>query len=121
LTTLVVPPRTESEEELRKYRQEVCGIINGIYGNYAGPTSSVTGAYTVTDSDYFMACNGTFTCTLPTAVGKLGFCFIFKNIGTGAITLDGNGSETIDNLSSVILSQYDSIGVISDGTEWWII
>ena len=38
------------------------------------------------------------------------------------VTIDADGSETIDDETTQTLpSQYDSIHIVSDGTEWWII
>jgi hypothetical protein len=82
-----------------------------------------TGAYTIDNTDCVIDCTtGVFTLTLPTAVGIVGQFFIIKNSGTGVITVDGNGSETIDGVANKILSvQYQSITVLSDGTNWKII
>ena len=118
----VRPPRTHSPGELLRYRETMCQLVNAAYGNRSNEIhAAVTTTYTITDNDFFLPCNGTFTITLPTAVGRSGYAFIIKNIGTGLITVDGNGSETIDDQTSIILSQYDSAQVVSDGTEWWII
>jgi len=88
---------------------------------YANKTGSATGTYTVTTGDFFLACSGTFTVTLPSAVGKSGNHYHFKNMGTGTITIDGNGSETIDDQTTLVLAPYDNAHLISDNTEWWII
>lgn len=61
--------------------------------------------------------SGTFTQTF-TAAATLGsgwFCYI-RNSGTGDITLDPNGSETIDGLTSFILYPNEVRIVQSDGT-----
>lgn len=92
--------------------------------------SSLSGAYrgitalrTLDNTDYFVDCTAnTFTVTLPTAVGITGRQYIIKNSGTGVITVDGNGSETIDGQTTWALpAQYDSITIMSDGTNWKII
>lgn len=82
-----------------------------------------TGAYVVAASDFMVDCtSGTFTVTLPTAVGIAGKQYCVKNSGTGAITVDGNGSETIDGMATFKLAtQYESIWVISDGANWKVI
>lgn len=87
------------------------------------PLTNQTGAYTIDNTDCVVNCTAnTFTVTLPTAVGIAGQYFIIKNSGTGVITVDGDGSETIDGLANKILSvQYQSITVLSDGTNWNII
>lgn len=83
--------------------------------------SSKTSAYTITSDDDVILCDGTFTVTLPTAVGISGTSFYVKNIGTGSITLDGDGSETIDGSTTILIPSLASRHVVSDGTQWWII
>lgn len=85
------------------------------------PYVAKTTTYTITDSDYLINCtSGTFTVTLPTAVGIVGKTYIIKNSGTGTITLDGNGTETIDGALTFTLTQYVSVTVVSNGANWII-
>ena len=63
----------------------------------------------------------TFTVNLPTAVGIQGTAYTLVNSGTGTITLDGNGTETINDSLTIDLVQYVSRTVQSDGTDWIII
>jgi len=43
------------------------------------------------------------------------------NAGTNNITLNTEGSETIDNSSSLVLNtNYQSVKLVSDGNHWWI-
>lgn len=82
-----------------------------------------TATYTVDNTDCVVNCTAnTFTVTLPTAVGCEGQYFIIKNSGTGVITVDGNGAETIDGASNKILAvQYESMTIISNGANWIIV
>ena len=80
-----------------------------------------TGTATLTTSERRILCSGTFTVTLPTAVGNTGKDYYIKNTGTGIITVEGDGSETIDNNLNIILASMDSAHVVSDNVEWWII
>lgn len=81
-----------------------------------------TGTYTLTSNDVIVLANGTFTLNLPTAVGIEGKTYRIKNIGTGTITVDGNGSETIDGTTTASLSIQDvSIDITSDGSNWRIL
>lgn len=76
-------------------------------------------AYTIDTDDHIIELtSNTFTVTLPTAVGITGQQFIIKNSGSGTITLDGDGAETIDGAASVNLAQYDYITVVSNGTDF---
>ena len=81
---------------------------------------AVTTTYTIVATDYLLDCSGTFTITLPTAVGFTGE-YIIKNSGTGLITLDGDGTETVDSNLSIALNQYVTITVRSTGTNWIIV
>lgn len=104
---------------------------------YTGPSSTgvtdrlaivtKTGAYTATDADLVILCDassGAFTITLPTAVGRAGKVFHIKKIDSSAngVTVDGNGSQTIDGATTqVIATQYNSIKITSDASNWHIL
>lgn len=83
-----------------------------------------TSAYTVTTSDQVLlgdASGGAFTFTLPTASGNSGISFIFKKTdsSTNAITIDANGSETIDgDLTYSLIGQYAYVKIVSDGSNY---
>jgi len=80
-----------------------------------------TATYTITLFDDIINCTAnTFTATLPTAVGT-GKIYTIKNTGAGTITLDGDGSETIDGSTTQSLSQWDTVKVKSDGSNWIIL
>lgn len=86
-----------------------------------------SGAYTLTAEDGLViadASGGTFTLTLPTAVGITGRVYRVKKIDATAnvVTVDANGAETIDGAVTATLTiQYEAITVVSDGTEWWVL
>lgn len=78
--------------------------------------------YTLTTSDHIVvATSGTWTATLPTAASIAGTEYIIKNSGSGIITVDPAGTETIDGSTTIDLAQYDSLTVVSDGTNWVIV
>jgi len=86
---------------------------------------SVTTSYTVTaldDNVLASATGGDITLTLPPATGLKGKTFWLKRTDTASTTVVvvGTGGDTIDDAASQIISEYDSMKVISDGTEWWI-
>jgi hypothetical protein len=82
--------------------------------------------HTADDTDYVLLMDttgGNLTLTLPTAVGIAGRVYVIMNIGSGGntLTIDPDGTETINrNLTQDILD-LDSVRVISDGSNWWII
>lgn len=88
---------------------------------------SKAGAYTATDSDIIIVCDassGAFTITLPTAVGRRGKAFYIKKTDAtaNAVTIDADGAETIDGaLTQVIAMQYNSLSLVSDGSNWHIL
>lgn len=81
-----------------------------------------TAAYTVVSSDAGKIINctaNTFTVSL-TAAATLGSgfnCWIW-NTGTGVITIDPNGGETIDGFATRILRPQEGLQIICNGTNW---
>lgn len=73
------------------------------------------------------ATSGAITVTLPAVAdadptaGRV--VTVKKTDASGnAVTLDADGSETIDGATTKALSsQYDSVTIVSDGTSWHII
>ena len=90
------------------------GSIRTAYNNYAA-------THTITALDNIVDCtSGTFTVTLPTAVSIAGRQYIIKNSGAGTITLEADGTETIDGALNVTLATKKCYTVVSDGANWII-
>jgi len=97
----------------------------------AGPISTAistkTTTYTITATDSTILADANtagFTITLPTAVGATGRIYVIKKIdSTGnVVTIDANGSETIDgSLTQSLDAQWESITIQSNGANWFII
>jgi hypothetical protein len=121
--TYVIPPKTETEGEQQRWRETLALRVNknSVYVEGNTALTAATGAYTILSTDFFVKCTGTFTVTLPTAVGVSAKHYHIKNAGTGTITIDGNGTETIDDALTLVLAPMDSAHVISDNVEWWTI
>jgi hypothetical protein len=81
-----------------------------------------TGAtYTVGDVDLVVCNRGSaMAVTLPVASGS-GRLIIVKNINTGTVTVDGNGSDTIDGDLTQELLQWEAIGMIDYVANAWVI
>lgn len=84
--------------------------------------SAKTGAYTVVAGDLgaIIDCtSGTFSVSY-TAAATLGSGFHnwVWNSGTGVITVDPNGAETIDGKSTLVLRQGEGVQVVCDGTNF---
>ena len=104
------------------------GGLSYIYSPWDGSSLKLgyinaTSNYTVKQTDFFVDCTGgTFTVSWPTAAAISGKQFCIKNSGTGVITIDANGSETIDGaLTFLLATQYEAILVASDGANWKVI
>ena len=85
-------------------------------------TTALTGTNKFVKAD---SSGAAITLTLPAAsTAGSGAIFVIKDIGnasTNAITLEGNGSETIDGaLNKIIATNFASIEVICDGSNWFI-
>jgi len=91
----------------------------------AATTSVVATTYTTLAADKYILANnaaGVAVTLLAAATAGDGFELTIKRVGaTGAITIDGNASETIDGgLTATLTSQYESITIVSDGSNWHI-
>jgi len=86
-----------------------------------------SGAYTATTSDCVIlvdASAAAVTISLPTASGNTGLTYVIKKIDSSGnnVTIDPNGSETIDGSSTVTLSsQYSYRMIVSDGSNWVVV
>ena len=86
-------------------------------------SASATLTIDATHSTVLGTLAGNQTFTLPTAVGITGRLYTIKKTGSsGTLTIEGDGTETIDgSLNFAISTQYQSITVQSDNANWWII
>lgn len=81
--------------------------------------------YTLTNSTKTLFCDateGTIGVSLPTAVNNNGKLFeiIKTDSSVNALTISADGSETINGLASVgLAAQYDTLKIVSNGTEWF--
>lgn len=100
---------------------------------------TITGADTLISSDHgkLVNCSGTFTLA-ATAAATLGdgwWCYV-RNTGTGVVTLDPDGTETVDGVSTgpvagtillacngtsftaVKIGGFDTLQLLTSGTSW---
>jgi len=87
---------------------------------------TTTTGITLDSTHSVVLCNNSsgITITLPTAAAATSRTYYIKKINATAVDvkIDGDGAETIDGAAFVTLYvQYDSIKIISDGTQWHII
>lgn len=95
--------------------------------NVLSAVSAKTAAYTLTASDDVVTADstgGAFSLTLRTAVGIAGKVFTLKRINSGAndVTVATTSAQTIDGAStSVLTAQWQSVRVMSNGTNWLVV
>jgi hypothetical protein len=79
--------------------------------------------YTALPTDDIIVCDGTFTVTLySTSSGTFGRILQIKNVGTGVITIDANGADTIDGALTIVLDQqYASVTLLCALAGIWYI
>ena len=87
---------------------------------------TITVSETVRDTDCLIladATAGAITVTLPKAARWAGLTLIIKKIdASNNVTIDGDGSETIDGAATVVLNtQHHSRTLFSDGSNWRVI
>ena len=81
----------------------------------------------VLGNDYIVLVDATsaaVTLDLPAAADNTGAIVVVKKIDSSVntVTVEANASETIDGAANKALTtQYESITIVCDGTEWWII
>ncbi len=94
-------------------------------GGYTVTTQTTTYSVTATSGTTIVkgdTTEGTFTITLPTAVGNAATIMIKKTAGTAALVVDGAGTETIDGgLTATLNKINESIMLISDNANWQIV
>lgn len=105
---------------MEDFRKMGMGLRQDIDAGVRSKYIAVTSEYYILPTDQIInATTGTFSVFLPTAAKRTGKEFIIKNTGTGVITIDGFGSETIDGALTIDLAiQYDSTTLVSDSSNW---
>jgi hypothetical protein len=98
-----------------------------VNGSVSMNITTLTGNTTLDGTYYTVLCNATsagFTVTLPTSVGITGRIYNIKKTdsSTNTVTIATTSSQTIDSSTNrVISTQYETITVQSDGSNWYII
>jgi hypothetical protein len=96
----------------------------------AFPHTTKSANYTLNATDYTVGfdCASNRTATLPDATTCAGRVYVIyqynTNIGSRYVTLDGNGSQTINGLTTFSLQYYEdftSVMIQSNGSNWVVI
>lgn len=84
---------------------------------------SVTSATTLdatANTDYVALVGASGAPTMPTAVGNTNR-YTVKNVTTTNRTIATTSSQTIDGSSSIVIRPNESVDLISDNANWWVI
>lgn len=78
---------------------------------------------TLDGEDQFVEANsgGVFNLTLPASSLNTGRGYHIFNKGAGAVTILPNGADTIKGAASLVLAQYESAILRSDGLGMWAV
>lgn len=116
-------PYLSLQDGATKYFQVDPDGVTKVGASLQIPYVAKTTTYTLTATDHTIDCtSGTFTVTLPTAVGIAGRIYVVKNSGTGTVTVATTSSQTIDGaLTQSLAIQYESYTLQSTGSNWIII
>lgn len=96
-------------------------------GDPSAVTTVTSSTVTLDNEDFVVICDATsnaITVNLPAASTSSSFRYYIKKIDSSAntVTIDANASETIDgDTTKILTSQYDSIEIVCDGSNWYII
>ena len=124
----VPPPPWLQEEFNYHWRQWLYSLyLDGAGTNQiiTNTTTVITTSHTAADEHVILVdddtAGGEVTVALPAVVE--GLTYHIKKIGSTAnVIVDGSAFETIDDgLTATLTTQYESIQIISDGSNWWII
>lgn len=82
--------------------------------------------YTVAATDYVILYDpslGSSTVNLPAAADLANRVLLIKHASSSAntVTVEGSGAETIDGSLTVVLTSYQSLMIISNGSNWFIL
>lgn len=118
-------PRQYDQGKIVSLFRQIAKTLNNTADGFLFHVTSVTADYTVMDNDSIILVDATsaaVTVTLPPAAEAKNKRYTVKKIDSSGNAVTVSSTDTIDDATSQdILNQYDSIGVVSDGTEYWIV
>jgi hypothetical protein len=93
--------------------------------NQSQPITTFASSYTAIDTDrsstyVWTGGAGTLTLTLASTLGNNWFMFV-RNNGTGALTVDGSGGNTINGSTSIVLQPADSCIIVCSGSTFYTV
>lgn len=113
-------------ERIKDFHREcVARLVHG--ENFTLNVSVNTGSIVTPGDSPVILCDASvnsISVNLPAASENINVVYYIKKIDSSgnSVTIDGNSNETIDgSLTQVISVQYDSLTLVSDGSNWHII
>jgi hypothetical protein len=105
--------KTATMEQLAALFQSLASLINSV--------NVYSSDQTLDSEDQFVEANsgGAFNLTLPASTLNAGRAYRIFNRGGGSVTILPNGADTIAGAASLVLAQYESAIVQSDGLGMW--
>jgi hypothetical protein len=93
--------------------------------NQSQPITTFASSYTAVTTDrsstyVWTGGAGNLTLTLASTLGNNWFMFV-RNSGTGALTVDGSGGNTINGSTSIVLQPADSCIIVCSGTTFYTV
>ncbi len=116
------PPPSE-DQRLGRYLQDVADTLNApdVEIREFIQISTATTISPQATTVYLFNTSEATTVTLPLARAVRNFHYYVKNLSLNTITLATQADETIDNVSSLALLQFDAVRLTSDNTSHWIL
>lgn len=96
-------------------------VSSGVAEGYLSTVVSQSTNLNVTSvyQNNLIVCTAALTLSLlPAATASEGFAFTVKNNGSGDVTVDPDGSETIDGNATITIGAGASADIVCDGTNW---
>jgi len=124
--TYWVLPKTRPTGSSKLLRGKTDGTTEWVVGGVgAAPTVvSKTANYTASDTDGVILCDasgGAFTVTLSATTSGREHVVKKTDSSANAVTVSPPTGNIDGSSSASLASQYDSIKMVSDGTDWWIV
>jgi len=79
-----------------------------------------TTTYTTKVYDSYVTGSGTYTINLIAIASSVGQDVWIDNIGTGTLTIDPNGAETIEGMTTISVYPQEKVYLYNNGTRWEI-
>lgn len=117
---------TEGDITPTLHRAVENNIVDGIWGMVSTQIDDTDSPYTVVMATqnilYADPTNGAITVNLPASSSSTGTWIRIKcNGATNSVTVDADGAELIDDATTYVMGQNDTILLHNDGTQWWIL